>query len=490
MRVSISFALLVSASLAACSDAPLEPLPAAVQALGASTVTSISYSGAGRWYQFGQAPAPTQPWPQFDVSRFEATIDYAAPGARVEMTRLQTIDPNRQRPAPVEQRPIQLVSGAYAWNMAAPAGQPGGPLAPLPQPAALEERVAEIWTTPHGFLRAASANQAMTEPAADGSAQVTFTMDGHRYVGSLNARHQLERVQSWIDNPVLGDTLIDTTYSEYKDFGGVTFPAKIARTQGGHPVLTLTVSSVKANPGGDFSVPDAARNSVPATVTVDVEKLADGVFYLKGGSHHSVAIAQRDHIVVVEGPQHEERSMAVIAKVKEIIADKPIRYLVNTHHHFDHSGGLRTYVDEGATIVTHQAHRPFYEQAWAAPRTLKRDRLAASARAPVFETFTGKHVLTDGRRAIEIHEIEGNGHSDGFAMVYLPAERLVIQADAYTPGPAAAPPPATPNPYTANLYENIERLKLNVRTVVPLHGPRLVPLAELQTAARPAGRTN
>ena len=382
------------------------------------------------------------------------------------------------------------MSGAYAWNMAVPAGQAGGAPAPLPQPAALEERVAEIWTTPHGFLRAASANNAMTESAPDGFAQVTFTLDGHRYVGTLNAQHQLERVQSWVDNPVLGDAPIEIAYSEYKDFGGVTFPAKIARTQGGHPVLDLTVSSVTANPGGDFSVPDAVRNSVPAAVTVEVEKLADGVFYLKGGSHHSVAIAQRDHIVVVEGPQNEERSMAVIAKVKEIIPDKPIRYVVNTHHHFDHSGGLRTYVDEGAIVVTHQAHRPFYEQAWTAPRTLKRDRLAASAKAPVFETFSGKHVLTDGRRAIDIYEIEGSGHSDGFAMVHLPAERLLVQADAYTPGPAAAQPPATPNPYTANLFENIERLKLNVRTVVPLHGPRLVPLAELQMVARPAGRTN
>lgn len=490
MRWNVALACVVSASLAGCAEEPIQPLPAAVRAIGADTINSITYAGTGRWFQFGQAPAPTQPWPQFDVSRFEATIDYAAPAARVEIARLQTIDPGRQRPAPVEQRVTQLVSGAYAWNMAVPAGQPGGAPAPVPQTVAVEERVAEIWTTPHGFLRAASANNAMVEPSPDGSAQVTFTMDGHRYAGTLNAQHQLERVQSWIDNPVLGDTPIEIAYADYKDFGGVTFPAKVTRTQGGHPVLDLTVTSVTANPGGDFSVPEAVRSFTPPPVTVEVEKLADGVFYLKGGSHHSVAIAQRDHVVVVEGPQHEERSMAVIAKVKETIPDKPIRYVVNTHHHFDHSGGLRTYVDEGATIVTHQAHRPFYEQAWAAPRTLKRDRLAASGKAPVFETFDGKHVLTDGRRTIEIHEIEGSGHSDGFAMVYLPAERLVIQADAFTPGPAAAPPPATPNPYTANLYENIERLKLNVRTVVPLHGPRLVPLAELQTAARPAGRTD
>ena len=125
------------------------------------------------------------------------------------------------------------------------------------------------------------------------------------------------------------------------------------RTQGGHPVLDITVSKVAANPAVDIAVPDPVRSFTPPAVNVEVEKLADGVYYVKGGSHHSIAIDQRDHIVVVEGPQNEARSTAVIAKVKETIPNKPIRYLINTHQHFDHSGGLRTYVDEGATIVTH-----------------------------------------------------------------------------------------------------------------------------------------
>ena len=171
-------------------------------------------------------------------------------------------------------------------------------------------------------------------------------------------------------------------------------------------------------------------------MNVTVEKLADGVYYLKGGTHHSVAIDQKDHIVVVEAPQNEERSLAVIAKVKETIPNKPIRYLINTHVHFDHSGGLRTYVDEGATIVTHQMNRPYYEQAWAAPHTLNPDRLAQSKKTATFETFTDKHVLTDGSRTIEIHQIAGGGHNDAFAMVYLPAEKILIEGDAYTPAAA------------------------------------------------------
>ena len=167
---------------------------------------------------------------------------------------------------------------------------------------------------------------------------------------------------------------------------------------------------------------------------------------MKGGTHHSVAIEQADHVVVVEGPQSEARSLAVIAKVKETIPNKPLRYLINTHVHFDHSGGLRTWVDEGATIVTHQMNKPYYEQAWAAPHTLNPDRLAQSKKSATFETVSDKHVLTDGKRSIEIHEIAGSGHNDGFLMVYLPKEKILIEGDAYTPAAADAPPPADAEP--------------------------------------------
>jgi glyoxylase-like metal-dependent hydrolase (beta-lactamase superfamily II) len=465
-------------------------LEAANDALGAAQMTSIQFAGTGRWYQFGQAPNPTLPWPQFDVSSYTATVDYAVPAARVQMTRLQTVEPDRVRPAPVEQRPDQYVSGTTAWNLAAPAGAAAGaPPAAQPQPAAVEERLMEIWTTPHGFLKAAVANSA-TSQQSEGGSEVSFSIGKNRYVGTINEQNEVAAVRTWIDNPVLGDTEVQFTYSDYKDFSGVRFPSRIVRVQGGHPVLDITVSSVTANPGLNASLPTAA----PAPpVNVTVEKLANGVYYLKGGTHHSVAIDQKDHIVVVEGPQNEERSLAVIAKVKETIPNKPIRYLINTHAHFDHSGGVRTYVDEGATIVTHEMNKPYYEKAWAAPHTLNPDRLAQSKKMAMFETFTDKHVLTDGSRSIEIHQITGGGHNDAFAMVYLPTEKVLIEGDAYTPAAADAPPPPAPNPFSVNLYDNIQRLKLDVRQIAALHGPRLTTMADLRAAigqSAPARGTN
>jgi glyoxylase-like metal-dependent hydrolase (beta-lactamase superfamily II) len=338
-------------------------------------------------------------------------------------------------------------------------------------------------------LRAAAANNATSTPAAGGS-EVSFTIGGkHRYVGTINAQNQVARVQTWIDNPVLGDTPVEFVYSDYRDFGGVTFPGRIVRTQGGHPVLDVTVSAVRENPAVDIAIPSEVSTATAPAVTATAEPIAPGVFYIKGGTHHSVAIDQRDHIVVVEGPLNEARSLVAIAKIKETIPNKPIRYLINSHHHFDHSGGLRTYVDEGATIVTHQLNQPYYEQAWAAPRTINPDRLAQSKKTANFETLTEKHVLTDGKRSIEVHRLAGNGHNDAFVMVYLPAEKVLIEVDAWTPLAADAPPPTAVNPFAVNLHENIQRLKLDVKQIAALHGPRLATLADLSAAIGPTAGT-
>ena len=478
--------LAVVASMGACAGPQAGTLEAATAALGATEIRGIEYSGTGRWFQFGQAPNPTLPWPPFDVSRFTAAVDYQQPSARVEMARRQVVEPGRVRPAPVEQRPIQFVSGTFAWNLAAPAGAAGGaPPAPVPQPAAVEERLAEIWTTPHGFLKAAAANNATSAASGDGS-DVTFTIDGkYKYQGRINAQNEVERVQTWIDNTVLGDTPIDITYSGYRDFGGIRFPSRIVRTQGGHPVLELTIEKAAANPSVAADVPEQVRSFTPPAVNVVVEPLAPGVHYVRGGSHHSVAIEQRDHIVVVEAPQDEARSEAVISKVKETIPGKPIRYIVNSHVHFDHSGGLRTYVAEGATVVTHAMNRPYYETAWTQPRTIRPDRLARAPKPATFETFTDKHVLDDGKRQIEVHQIAGSGHNDAYAMVYLPTERILIQVDAYAPLAPNAPAPTAVNPFTVNLLENVDRLKLPVRTIAALHGPRVATIDDLRAAAGP-----
>jgi glyoxylase-like metal-dependent hydrolase (beta-lactamase superfamily II) len=261
----------------------------------------------------------------------------------------------------------------------------------------------------------------------------------------------------------------------------VWFPAHILQRQGGFHTLEVTVSHAAANPADRMEIPPQARVAPVPTPFVEAQPIAEGVWFLAGGSHNSVAAELRDYVAVIEAPQSEERSLAVIAKVKELVPDKAIRYLINTHHHFDHSGGMRTYAAEGAAIITHEINRRFYDLVFAGERRLRPDRLSYRALQPRTVTVADRHVLRNGSRAVEIHHVADNLHDGGLLMVYFPAERLLVEADAFTPGPPNAPPPAEPSPFAMNLYENVVRLKLDVAQLAPLHG-RVVPWSEFLRA--------
>jgi glyoxylase-like metal-dependent hydrolase (beta-lactamase superfamily II) len=249
---------------------------------------------------------------------------------------------------------------------------------------------------------------------------------------------------------------------------------------GGFPVLELTVGDVTPNAPAEIQIPDSVR---VASEKVVADKVADGVWFLGGGSHNSVAIEMKDHMILVEAPLNEGRTMPVIEQVKQLSPGKPLRYVINSHHHFDHSGGLRAAAAEGATIVTQQGNEAFYAKAFSTSSKIAPDQLANTNAKPKFQPVQDKAVLTDGARVVEVHRIQGGPHSDTFLMAYLPAEKLLIEGDAYTPLAAAtAPSPSPPNPNNVNLIENIERLKLAVDRILPLHG-RVVPAADLYTAA-------
>jgi glyoxylase-like metal-dependent hydrolase (beta-lactamase superfamily II) len=233
----------------------------------------------------------------------------------------------------------------------------------------------------------------------------------------------------------------------------------------------------------DLTVPDSVKQAALPPVKVESQKLAEGVWWLGGGTHHSVLVEYPTYLTMIEAPLNEERSLAVIAEAKKLVPNKPIKYLVNTHQHFDHSGGIRTYIAEGATVITNAMYKPFYEQAYKAPRTLAPDKLSQNPKKAAFVTVKDKYVLADGGRSIEILHVENDNHNEGILMVYFPKEKILVEADDYTPIPPNGPPPAPRAvAFTNNLYANIERLKLDVATVAPLHG-FVVPFAQLQKAA-------
>jgi glyoxylase-like metal-dependent hydrolase (beta-lactamase superfamily II) len=280
------------------------------------------------------------------------------------------------------------------------------------------------------------------------------------------------KVETRIPNPVLGDMLVEISYSSYKDFGGVKFPSHIVQKQGGWTTLDLNVTNANANvTDASLEVPDAVRSATPPLVHVVSQKLADGVWFLGGGTHNSVLIEFKDYVAVVEAPNDENRSNAVIAEVKNLVPSKPIKYLINTHHHFDHSGGVRTYVAEGATIITNDGNKSFYETAWKAPRTLMPDKLSQNPKKATFVTYKDKYVLTDENRTLEIRRVENDNHNAFIAYAYLPKEKILIEGDDFTP-PAPGAPPLVPVAlgFANNFYDNLQRIKLDVVTIAPLHG--------------------
>ena len=490
MRKPVLLALMCVMALVAGATAQQGALQTAATTLGVANVKTLQVTGSGRNFSVGQNYTPSDPWPPVPVKSYTATINYDSGAMRVELLREMGATMPRGGGAPFfgEQRQVQVVAGTYAWNVpVAPANAPAGaaPQPAAPNAAAQPERMLALWATPQGFVKAAMANNATTRATRAGT-EVSFTVGGkYKMTGTVSPQGQVEKVQAWIDHPIVGDMLVETTYSGYKDFSGVTFPSRILQTQDGFPTLDITVTAVTANPTFDAPVPDNVRNAPPpAPVMVAVDKLADGVYYLTGGTHHSLAIEMRDHIVVADVPNNEARASAVLAKAKELIPNKPIRFVVTSHHHWDHLGGIRTAMDEGATIVTHQSNKAFLERVAKTPHTLVPDRLAASKKGVKIQTVGDRGQLTDGTRTIELHRLQGYEHTGDMMVVYLPKEKILGEPDAFTPPAQAGTAPIPPAvPYAKALYDNIQRLKLDVQVIAPFHGNRKTDVAELARAA-------
>jgi glyoxylase-like metal-dependent hydrolase (beta-lactamase superfamily II) len=471
-------ALLLLAPAPAPAHDSRAALDAATKALGAASLKSYEMTASGESWAVGQSPAPGAPWPRFVVRSLTRSVNYETASLRDVWVRTQGEDPPRGgglQPVRGELRQVFVVSGDRAWNVVNDAA--------IPAPITLAARQLELWTTPHGVLRAAQSSNAAVQGRL-----IVFAAPGKYHArATLDRANLVERVHAVIPNPVLGDIPVVIEYADYREFGGVKFPTRIKQTAGGFPALDLTVTEVRPNVPVEVTVPDNVRAATAPYATVTSQMVADGVWYLTGGTHHSVVVEMSDHLIVVEAPLNDERALAVLKEARDLVPAKPVRYVINSHHHFDHAGGLRAFAAEGVTVITHEINRPYFDRAFAARATIEPDQLAKSGRkAAAVEGVRDKRVLSDGTRSVEIHHIAGNAHDDGLLMVYLPNERLLSQADTFTPPPANTPPPMPPSPFTLNLVDNLARLGLTVDRLLPLHG-RMVPLTDLYQAA---GRAN
>ena len=512
-------------------------LLAAAKAMGVDALKTIEITGAGATSLIGQQYSVDGNWPQLEVADYVRQIDFDARWSREDYTRRQGSFPTFGRVPVADQRITAVVNGAYAWdirdNMPVPLTR--GYLDGI---SFNELRQLELAITPHGFVKEAlkakdaTAIKLRLAGASDfGLSQfgrevtiVSFTLLGkYRINGHINDQNLVELVGTWFANPVYGDMDYEMRYTQYRDFGGVKFPMLLHTHQGdprlnvAHNYYEYRVATVKPNaPVTVLPVPDVVRNAVAPAPRVESTKLAEGVWLLGGGTHNSLLVEFKDYVAVVDTPNNEARSLAVIAEAGRLAPGKVIQYAINTHHHFDHVGGLRTYLSQGTTIVTHETNKQYYLDILfhPAPRTLEPDRFAfyspmywISRRPPPIETVAGeargtaKYVVTDGTKILEVLKVQDMGyetgdrtlnqgaHSVDMLVAYLPKEKILFNADLYSPPAQGAQPPAAPTPAMRTLQLNIAKWKIDVEQHAPAHG-RVGTNAEFMKLVAPAPRTN
>ena len=426
---------------------------------------SLQFSGTGMNALFGQALTAGKEWPRRDLERVTESINYNQRSARVELVfqkeNFQGIRQNTQ------------VNGDRAWTV-----RPNGV---NPQLGSAEERQLQIWMTPHGFVRAGlAASKASLRSRMESGKRVSVisfpVLGKYELEGVIDDSGRVVEVRTKFPNPMLGDMPYRFVYSDYAHFDDIEFPRHIVQSEGGFPVNDLTIASVKANAAVDIPVPAEVQSAAAPKVQVLTSKIGDGIWFAGGGSHHSVIVEFDKFITVIEAPQNEARSLAVIEQAKALAGNKPIRYVVNTHHHFDHAGGLRTYVAEGATVITDASNKTYFERSFAAPATLVPDTQAKARRKPMIQTVAdrGKYVISDGKQSIEVYGTRGDSHTDELLFAYLPSAKVLVEADSFAPGPGneLADEQA--------LNRNIEQQKLEVLTIVGIHGSGPVPFEEFK----------
>jgi len=462
---------------------------AASKAMGIENVNSVMFYGSGANFNLGQSNRANGPWPRTNLNDYTRAIDFSQSASRATAVTWS---------APVTGG--AAARGAFTQNITA-------------ENVTWAQQL-EIWITPWGFLKGAAANGATVKDDSLGLKKykvVTWkttqkSPSGKPYTveGFINSDNLVDRVNTWIENPIFGDMLVQTLYTDYRDNNGFKFPASIEQKRGGWATFEAQILWANPNPANiqQLLTPPAPQPATggtavaavpvaaPTAPAVKSEKLADGVYRING-AYNAMAIEFKDYIVLFEGgAQSETRAQEIIAEAKRVIPNKPIRYSILTHHHFDHSSGLPAIVAEGATIITHDVNKSFLEKALSARRTLAPDSMSESRKKPKIEAVTEKRVLEDEMRTVEIHHVVGLPHADGMLMIYLPKEKILAYADMFNLPPASDPVPNPPVVGTIVFLENIERLKLEPERIMSVHSLNPDRLATRADILKSLGRTD
>ncbi len=486
--------MLAAALLAACArPAPEQQLVNdAASALGGAdrllTVKTLVIEGEGTQYNLGQDISPGASGQTFSMTQYRRAIDVTGDRARTELTRVpkftfwQGLAPQRQ---------VQGIDKAIGYNVAA-----NGTASRIAETAAVDRR-AELLRHPITAVRAAldpAARLSNVRNEGNESSVDVVTSDGRAFTLAVDATTKLPiRVSTAANNVNLGDVVISTTFADYQSIGalrvldvplmgGMQLPARLTTKTDDFATMDVRVTSqVVDTDTGDLAAPPAAASAAvptPQPPNVTVEEVSRGVWLLAGGSHHSALVEFSDHLMLIDAPQNDARTLAVIAKARELRPNKPLTHVVNSHHHFDHSGGIRAAVAEGLTVITHEGNAAFIEEVVKRPHTRVPDALSKNPKPLKIETVSDEKVITDGAMTVNLYSIPSE-HSETMLMAYLPRDRALVVIDVYEPV-------GTIHMFAGRFIEDLEKRKLRVERIVPLHGA-IVPYEKMvKDATAPA----
>jgi glyoxylase-like metal-dependent hydrolase (beta-lactamase superfamily II) len=323
----------------------------------------------------------------------------------------------------------------------------------------------------------------------------TFVMADTQQVAVYvdSASGLVSKYELFFIDPFTGGEASEIMFGDYTRADNFQVPQTWRTRQAGDIVTRLQLK-VEINPAVTDQSFDVAADgytrvaALPDTLEEKIEKLADGVFVIQnvaGQNQNTLAVEFKDHIVAVEAPGSSAGAEEVIKRIKAAIPGKPIRYVAMTHHHGDHIGGLRSFIAEGATVVTTEGNRQVVEAMAAAPQV---DRLAKNPRKPEFLFLQrGKRVLSDGTRTLELIDVGPNPHAREMVVAYLPKERVVFQGDLFFL-PANDAPTGPPQATTVSFAQKLKDLKLGVDRIASVHG-RTTTIEELNRGMQSAPST-
>ena len=269
-----------------------------------------------------------------------------------------------------------------------------------------------------------------------------------------------------------GDVVQEMIYPAYRSENGQQIPTgRITKTNDEvteelrfeQLVFNTTLTDAQFKAPADFK----AVTFPPAP---PFTKISENVYTVTAGGYNVLAVGFKDHVFVMEAPGGDAVSRAAIEQIKKLFPEKPIRFVAVTHHHDDHAGGLRTYIAEGATVLSLPGEKTFFERIAKSKFTIDPDSLTRNPKELKLEIINGgRKVLSDGTTTVEILDIGAGPHTEEMLVAYLPNEKMVFQGDLLN-RPANGDAPLA-NDTTVHFAKWLDGKKLAVDKIIGVHGP-------------------